>query len=762
MKFALGQPLTRLEDARLLTGKGRFTDDLRRSQLAEALILRSPYAHARIVSLDVKAASAMPGVLGIFTSADIDQAGVGDLPCAFRAKNADGSKAKLVPHPALARGFVRHVGEGLAMVVAESREQGLDALEAIEVEYEPLPPQIDLALAVAPTAAQVWPEAPGNICFDWEMGDAPAVAAAFAKAAKVVALDLVNNRVHPMTLEPRAALAEYDPAEDILTLYTGCQGVHSLQGWLAGCLKIDPARLRVVTEDVGGGFGMRLFLFPEHVLTAFAARKLKRPVKWVSDRSESFLADTHGRDNVSHAELALDADGRFLALKVESLANLGAYLSQFSMFVPTFCGSGMLAGLYTTPAIHVRMQGVFTNTAPVDAYRGAGRPEAAFLIERLVDKAAREIGISPVEIRRKNFIPAAALPYRTPLGDTYDSGDFVGTMEKALQAADWQGFPARREASRKLGKLRGIGLSTYVEVCGGTSPESAAVTFSPDGKALLSIGTQSTGQGHETAYAQLFAAELGVAPQDIQILQGDTAKIPTGGGTGGSRSLPTGGPLVVDLAAKVISQGKKAAARRFNVAESAIAYENAAFVVMGDNRFASLAELAGEGALDTQASFTPAASTFPNGCHICEIEIDPETGKPEVLAYSIVDDVGRVINPLLLQGQIFGGVAQGLGQALFEEARYDHESGQLLTGSLVDYALPRADDLPSFKFAANEIPCQTNPLGVKGAGEAGAIGSPPAAINAIIDALAEYGITHIDMPATAYKIWKSLREARKK
>jgi carbon-monoxide dehydrogenase large subunit len=762
MKFGLGQPLTRLEDARLLTGKGRFTDDLRRPNLAEAVILRSPHAHARIVSLDFKAASAMPGVLRIFTSEDLDKVGIADLPCAFRAKNTDGSKAKLVPHPALARGFVRHVGEGLAMVVAETREQGLDALETIEVEYEPLPPQVDLANAATPNAAQVWPEAPSNICFDWEMGDASAVAAAFAKAARVVTLDLVNNRVHPMALEPRAALAEYDPTDDLLTLHTGCQGVHSLQGWLAGCLKIDPSRLRVVTEDVGGGFGMRLFLFPEHVLTAFAARNLKRPVKWVGDRSESFLSDTHGRDNVSHAELALDANGKFLALKVESLANLGAYLSQFSMFVPTFCGSGMLAGLYTTPAIHVRMRGVFTNTAPVDAYRGAGRPEAAFLIERLVDKAAREIGISPAEIRRKNFIPAAALPYRTPLGDTYDSGDFLDTMEKALKSADWEGFPARRAASQKSGKLRGIGLSTYVEVCGGTSPENAAIKFSSDGKAVLSIGTQSTGQGHETAYAQLFAAELGVAPQDIQILQGDTARIPTGGGTGGSRSLPTGGPLVIDLATKVIEQGKRAAARRFNVDETSISYENAAFVVNGDNRFVTLAELAGDGALDAEASFTPQASTFPNGCHICEIEIDPETGKPEVLAYTIVDDVGRVINPLLLQGQIFGGVAQGLGQALFEEARYDHETGQLLTASLVDYALPRADDLPNFKFTANEIPCQTNALGIKGAGEAGAIGSPPAAINAVIDALAEYGITHIDMPATAYKIWKSLREARKK
>jgi carbon-monoxide dehydrogenase large subunit len=594
------------------------------------------------------------------------------------------------------------------------------------------------------------------------MGDGPAVAAAFAKAARVVTLDLVNNRVHPMSLETRSAVAEYDQAEDLLTLHTGCQGVHSLQGWLAGCLKIEPAKLRVVTEDVGGGFGMRLFLFAEHVLVAFAARVIKRPVKWVGDRSESFLADTHGRDNVSHAELALDLEGRFLALKVESLANLGAYLSQFAMFVPTFCGSGMLAGLYTTPAIHVRMRGVFTNTVPVDAYRGAGRPEAAFLIERLVDKAAREIGVSPVEIRRRNFISTGSLPYKTPLGDVYDSGDFLGTMEKALKAADWEGFPVRRVASQKAGKLRGIGLSTYVEVCGGTSPESAAVNFAPDGQAVLSIGTQSTGQGHETAYAQLFAAELGVSPQNIHVLQGDTAKIPTGGGTGGSRSLPTGGPLVVELAAKVVEKGKKAAALRFNAPEETIIFENAAFAVSGDNRFVSLTELAGEGALDEKACFTPTASTYPNGCHICEIEIDPETGKPEIFAYTIVDDVGRVINPLLLQGQIFGGVTQGLGQALFEEVRYDNETGQLLTGSLVDYALPRADDLPFFKFTANEIPCQTNVLGIKGAGEAGAIGAPPAAINAIIDALAEFGITHLDMPATSYKIWKSLREARKK
>lgn len=770
IKFGIGQPVPRTEDARLLTGGGRYTDDQNQPKQLYAAFVRSPHAHAEITVVETADAAAMPGVVAVYTVADLDAAGVGPLPCLFPLKNRDGSPYVAPPRPALARDRVRHVGDPVAMVVAESLWQARDAAEAVFVDYADLPSITDTAAALAAEAAQVWDQAPNNQCFDWEAGDEAAAEAGFAKAAHVVRLDLVNNRVVPNPLEGRACLAWIEAETGRSVLSVTSQGVHSLQKQLAkNIFRIPEKSLRVITGDVGGGFGMKIFNYPEYVCTLFAARALGRPVKWTAERIEGFLSDDHGRDHVSHAELALDADGVFLALKVNTVANLGAYLSTYGPFIPTEAGVAMLAGSYRTPAIYARVRGVFTNTQPVDAYRGAGRPEAAYLLERLIDYAARQIGMDPAEIRRRNYIPAAAMPFTTVLGQTYDTGDFQQNLEDALVIADRAGFPARRVDAAKRGKLRGLGLSTYIEACSGGGPEEATLQVMGDGRVVVAIGTQTNGQGHETAYKQIVAERFGVAPERIEVVQGDTDRVRWGSGTGGSRSVPVGGAALSDSALKVLERMTAAAAALLAVPVEAARFADGVFSADGTNRtltFDEVAQSAGAGggaaAFVETARWTPPASTFPNGCHICEVEVDPDTGVTEVVRYTVVDDFGTVVNPMLVQGQIHGGVAQGIGQALHEQVVFDPDSGQLLTASFSDYRLPRAADIPPIAVKLNCVPSTTNALGMKGAGEAGAIGAPPAVINALVDALADYGVTHVDMPATPLKIWRMIQAAKAK
>ncbi|MGC2856875.1 xanthine dehydrogenase family protein molybdopterin-binding subunit [Novispirillum sp. DQ9] len=761
-RFGTGQAIRRVEDLRFLRGQGRYTDDVTLPNQAVGYVLRSPYAHCDITTLDVEAARGAPGVLGVFTCADLDAAGIGALPVVVVPKGRDGQRMAVPPRPALARGRARHVGEPVAFIVAETLDQAKDAADLIVFDADPLDAVTDMPAAVAAGAPPIWPDlAPDNVLLDWEMGDAAAVATAFAQAARVVRLDLVNNRVAPVAMETRGAIGDWDGTR--MTLITGSQGSHQLQGWLCDhVFKTGRENLHVIANDVGGGFGMRLFLFPEHVLVLFAARALGRPVKWIGDRAESFLGDTHGRDHISHAEAAVDADGRILGLKVETLANLGAYVSQMGAFVPTMAGTAMLTGVYAIPCAHARVRCVVTNTAPTDAYRGAGRPEAAYLIERLVDTVAREMDLPREEVRRRNFIPPSAMPYRTALGKTYDTGEFARLMDDAMARADWAGFEARRAEAKARGKLRGIGMSYYVEVCGGGGDETAHLHLDAQGKAVVLIGTQSTGQGHETAYGHMVAAELGIPLEDVRVVQGDTDLVPTGKGTGGSRSLPVGGSSLAVAVDKVITRGKAVAAQEWGVEPDAVDYEDGRFRSRATNQQFTMVEVAAlAGGIREQAAWQPPEGTYPNGCHICELEIDPDTGETTIARYTVTDDVGIVINPLLLRGQIVGGVAQSVGQALFELAAYDSDSGQLLAGTFMDYAMPRADTLPHVDFKTIEIPCTTNLLGVKGAGEAGTIGATPAVINAVVDALAPLGVTHVDMPATPHRLWRLVQSLNK-
>jgi carbon-monoxide dehydrogenase large subunit len=734
-RFGLGQSFTRVEDRRFLTGSGRFTDDISLPGQAHAVVVRSLEAHADI-RLDVAAARAAPGVLLVLTGAD----DLGSLPCDFMPKNRDGSTSTPRLRPVLAYGRVRYVGEAVAFVVAETLEQARDAAELATVDAAPLP-------TIGATAA-------GETAFDWEMGDAAAVAAAFAAAARVVELDLVNNRLAPTALEPRGCLAR--PLEGgRLELVAGSQGVHEVRDGLCRVLGLGHDRLQVITPDVGGGFGLKISPFPEEAMALVAARRLGRPVKWTADRSESFLSDTHGRDHVSHARLALDADGRFLALQVETTANLGAYASHYGAFVPSFAGTAMLPGVYAIGAFHARVTGVYTNTTPVDAYRGAGRPEASYLIERLVDVAAHDLGMAPEALRRLNFIPPEAMPFRTIGGKTYDSGEFARVMDAALARADWAGFPARRAEAAARRRLRGIGLAYYIEVCGGTSGEDVELAITPEGGALLVVGTQSTGQGHETAFPQMVAAELGLALDKVRFLQGDSDRIASGGGTGGSRSLSQQGGAIAQALDAIIAAARPTAARLLQAEDGEVAFAAGRFTAGA--RSVDFSEVVKDcGPLSSSLRFKPKANTFPNGCHVCEVEVDPDTGEPEILRYTIVDDVGVVLNPLLLKGQIVGGAVQGIGQALLEHARYDTDTAQPLTASLVDYALPRATHIPPIDFTTVEIPCRAHPLGIKGAGEAGTIGAAPAVINALCDAL---HLRHLDMPATPLALWTRLQGA---
>jgi carbon-monoxide dehydrogenase large subunit len=770
-QFGVGQPVRRIEDKRLITGAGRYTDDIDLPRQTYAFILRSPHAHARIRAIEVAAAQAAPGVLAVLTGADLQRDGIGPIPCVVPIANKDKTPLKSPPRHALATDRVRHVGDSVALIVAESLDQAKDASELVEVDYEVLPSVVD-PVAALKGEALVWDEAPRNLCLDWESGDAGATAAGLAKAAHRVELTVVNNRVVVASMEPRGALGNWDKSEERYELWTSTQGSHFIRKLLASnVFDLPEMKFRVVTPDVGGGFGMKLFLYPEHVLVLWAAKKIGRPVKWRGERADAFLTDTHGRDNVTKATLGLDKDGKFLALRIETVANLGAYLSNYGPFIPTMAGTSMLAGVYTTPAVHVDVKSVFTHTVPVDAYRGAGRPEAAYVLERLVDHAARKLGLSPEEIRKRNFIRPEQMPFTTALGLTYDSGDFARNLDDAMEAVDAAGFAARRTEAKKRGKLRGLGIATYIEQCGGGFDEMAEIRFDPSGTATVIVGSQASGQGHQTAYAQIVADRLGLPFEKIRVHQGDSDVVSFGRGTGGSRSLPVGGVAVEHAAKKIIEKARKIAAHRLEAADADIEFRDGEFRIAGTDRRIDIVEVAKaafnplvlppglEQGLDEKAHFMPSDSTYPNGTHVCEVEVDPDTGRTEILRFVVVDDFGNVVNPLMLAGQVHGGVVQGVGQALLEGAVYDAESGQLVTGSFMDYALPRADDMSQIEFDYNVVPCTTNPMGVKGAGEAGAIGAPPAVINAIVDALAEHGVEHVDMPATPEKVWRLLRAA---
>jgi aerobic carbon-monoxide dehydrogenase large subunit len=769
MKFAIGQPVRRHEDLRLITGQGRYTDDVGLPRMTQAFVLRSPAAHARIKRIDAAAARRMPGVLFVATGEDIRAAGLGDIDCTTPLMSRDGTPRHDTPRPLLALGKVRYVGQPVALVVAETLSAARDAAEAIEVEYEPLPVVTEAKDALAPGAPALFDHIAGNLVFDWDndKGDAKATAAAFAEAAHVVTLDLVNNRVVANSMEPRNAIADYEPATGRSILYTATQGPHFVRDPLAeALLKIPKDKLRVITPNVGGGFGMKAFVYPEQALVVWASRKLSRPVKWQEDRSEGFISDNQGRDHTTRAELALDASGRFLGLRVSTLANLGAYLSPFGSFVPTR-STDLVSGLYSIGAIHVNVKGVCTNTVPVCAYRGAGRPEAAYLLERMVDAAARELKMSPDAIRRVNFVPPSAMPYTSATKLVLDSGEFEEVMDRCMAAAQWPTFPERRARSEGDGKLRGIGMATYTERCGGGFPETASIEFK-DERVELVMGNQEYGTGLVTSYKQLVSDQLGIDADCIEVIMGDTDRTPSGL-TGGSRAIAVGGAALYEAGRTIIGKASQIAAHVLEVSAQDITFADGVFSVSGTDLRIDLMDVAKASrdpaklpsgmapGLDTTHHRVPPAETFPNGCHIVEVEIDPETGGVTVERYTIVDDFGRTINPLLLEGQVHGGIVQGIGQALLEHAVYDSDSGQLLSGSFMDYAMPRAGDIPAFAFSTHNVPSTSNPFGVKGAGEAGAVGAPPAVINAIVDALHHrVGARHIDMPATPRRVWETL------
>jgi len=773
----IGASVKRKEDFRFLTGQGRYTDDINRPGQVHAYFVRSPHAHAKIKKVDTSAAAKSPGVLAVFTGADMAADNVGSLPCGWVVTDRHGEAHKAPPHFPLARDKVRYVGDHVAVVIAETYAQAKEAGEMVAVDYEELPAIANPVKAMDKGAPQVHDEAPGNLCYDWVLGDEAEVNAAFAKAAHVTKVDLVNNRLIPNAMEPRAAIGEYDGGTDSYTLYSTSQNPHLLKLILcAFVLGISENKLRVIAPDVGGGFGSKIFCYAEETVCTWAAKKVRAPVKWTAERSESFSSDAHGRDHVTHAELAMDENGKFLGMKVETVANLGSYLSSFATSVPTYLYATLLAGQYTTPVIFANVKSVFTNTAPVDAYRGAGRPEATYVVERLVEVAAREMKLDPAEIRRRNFIQPDQFPYQTPVALQYDIGNYGASMDKALEMIDYAGFPARKKASEAKGKLRGIGFSAYIEACG-IAPsavvgslgagvglwESAQVRFNATGTVSIFTGSHSHGQGHETTFSQLVAETLGIPIENVEIVHGDTGSIPMGMGTYGSRSLAVGGSAIAKACDKIIEKSKKIAAHLMEASVEDVEFEAGKFRVAGTDKEKSIAEIAFtayvphnyppdlEPGLDETAFYDPLNFTYPAGVHIAEVEIDPATGVTEIVDWVAVDDFGKVINPMVVEGQVHGGIAQGVGQALLENCVYDMESGQLLTGSYMDYCMPRADDLPSFRVGMTQTACTHNPLGVKGCGEAGAIAAPAATINAITDAL---GILSMDMPATAEKVWR--------
>src|SRR2546425_2568651 len=775
-KFGVGQSVRRLEDPPLVQGLGRYADDVTLPRQAWGVVVRSPHAHARIRRIDVTRARAAAGVLAVLTGDDLAADGLGNLPTDKNRKRRDGTPAFPTPRPALAQGRVRHVGDPVAFIVAESAAQAVDAAERVVVDYEPLPAVALTADATRAGAPAGWDEAPDNVAFLWEVGPRDAVERAFAAAAHVTRLPFVVTRVAPAPLEPRGAVGEFDRRTGRYALYTGIQAPHGLRTLLAEqVLKVPQSHLRVVTGEVGGSFGMKSGVYPEVVLVLWAARRLGRPVKWTSDRREGFVTDEAGRDNASTVELALDAGGKFLGLRVAITLNVGAYLTPRSAG-PGTNNVGGVAGVYTTPAIHVQTTGVFTHTTPTGPYRGAGRPEATYAIERVIDLAAMELKIDPIELRRRNLIPAAAMPFKTGLVFTYDCGEFGRGMDMALSLADRAGFEKRRAEARKQGKLRGLGIANPIEVAGGPytamNPDTAELRVNADGSVSLFAGSTSMGQGNETAFAQIVSEKLGVPPERIQVFWGDSDLLGAGRGNGGSGALTVGGSAVTRAARKIIEHGRKNAARLLEAAPEDVVHQDGKFTVKGTDKgvtFANVARAAYvprqlpkgmEPGFSEEASFTPSAVTFPNGSQICEIEIDEETGAVRVVRHTVVDDVGRMVNPMLVKGQIHGGVVQGLGQGLYEELTYEATTGQLLAGSFMDYAMPRADDMPAFDVDSHEVPTEVNPLGAKGAGEAGTVGALPALLNAVNHALAPLGVRHLDMPVTAERVWRAIQDAK--
>jgi len=765
-EFAIGQGVSRFEDPRLIQGGGRYTDDIKLPGMAHGVVLRSPHAHAKIKSIDTVAAKAAPGVLCVLTAADVKAAGFSDLPVPGNLKRRDGSPQYKPRYPILAEDRVRWVGDYIAFVVAETVAQAMDAAELIQVDYEPLPAVTSTTEAPKPNAPRVWEDCADNICFVELVGDKAAVDAAFARAAHTVKHRFVVNRVTAVSMEPRGAVGDYHAADGRYTLYTALQRPHPVRADLAKLLKVSESKVRIITGDTGGSFGMKSPIFNEMPLVLLASKLTGRPVKWISTRSEAFLSDAQGRDNVTEAELALDKDGTFLALRVKTVAAIGAYL-QANM--PAFIfNAGTLAGCYRTPAIHVDITGVFSNTNPVRPYRGNGRPEAAYVIERMVDLAAGELGIDPAELRRRNYIAPSAMPFKTGLTFTYDSGEFEKNMDLALALADFKGFKARKSAARKAGRLRGFGISSTIERAAAASTEGAEVRFDRSGTATLFSGSNTQGQGHETVLKQLVCDRLGLDPHTMQYVQGDTDQVFYGEGTGGSRSATMAGSATHLATEKIVAKARAIAAHMLKVNPDELNFADGVFSSKATNRTLTVQEIAKESfdpaklpqgmeaGLSATAVYTAPLANYPNGCHICEVEIEQDTGKVEIVRYSVVDDVGTVLNPLLLHGQIHGGIAQGVGQVLMEDIHFDAQ-GQLVTGSFMDYAMPHAHDFCDMEVESNPVPTKTNPLGVKGAGEAGCVGALPAVANALVDALAEFGVKHIEMPATPERVWRAMQ-----
>lgn len=779
----IGESVLRKEDYRFLTGAGQYTDDITLPRMAHAVFVRSPHAHALVKSVNTSAAKSAPGVIGVLEGKDVANDKINGLPCGWLITSTDGQPMKEPPHPILALDKVRYVGDHVVMVVAETLEQAKNAAELVEVDYEPLSAVVDVRDAKG--GAALHDIAPDNHCYKWAIGDKAQVDAAFNGAAHITKLDLINNRLVPNAMEPRAAIGSYSRANDDYTLYVSNQNPHVERLLMtAFVMGLPEHKVRVVAPDVGGGFGSKIYLYAEDVCLTWASKKLNRNIKWICERGEAFLSDAHGRDHSSHAELAIDKDGKFLAMRVHTDANLGAYLSTFSTCVPTILYATLLAGQYTTPLVYAEVDAWFTNTAPVDAYRGAGRPEATYLLERIVSRAAFELGLSQDEIRRRNFI--TQFPYQTPVALQYDIGDYVACMDASQKLADVAGFKARQEASKAQGKLRGIGYSSYIEACG-LAPSNIAgalgaraglfecgeVRVHPTGSVTVFTGSHSHGQGHETTFAQVVASRLGIAVDAVDIVHGDTGRVPFGMGTYGSRSISVGGAAIMKALDKIEAKAKKIAAHLLEASDTDIDFANGEFTVRGTDKkipFGTVALTAYvphnypletlEPGLNETAFYDPTNFTFPSGTYIAEVEIDPETGVVRLDRFTAVDDFGTIINPMIVEGQVHGGLVQGIGQALIENCVYDRETGQLLTGSFMDYAMPRADDFPEFKIGHVCTPCTHNPLGTKGCGEAGAIGSPPAIINAVLDALAPLGVKDIDMPATPHRVWQAIQAVK--
>ncbi len=754
MKFGIGQPLKRIEDARLLTGNGLYTDDISFDNQAYMYILRSPHASAKILDIDTSETEGIKGLIKIINWKDIADLSIDDMRTTFLVKNKDGKEMIDTPRHILAKDYVRYVGDPILAIVAESLSIAENVAEKIIINFQELDNVTDVISSLESKAPLVREDLSSNLCFDWELGNKEATEKAINSSAHKISIDLINNRLVPNPMECRSTIGIYDNSNQEYTLYCSSQGVHSLKRKLSAILNKPEDKINVITKDVGGGFGMKIFNYPEYVLSLAASNLVNKPVKWKASRTESFLSDIHGRDHFSRAKLGLDSNFKFTGLIVETYANMGAYMSDFAVFIPTYAGTGMLTGCYDIKTAYANVKGVYTNTGPTDAYRGAGRPEAAYLIERLVNKSAKKLGISPVEIRKINLIDKSQMPYKTALGHTYDSGDFKKNLIDATRLADIDKFEERKKNSLKRGFLRGLGISTYIEACGGGGPEFATIGIGKNGNVTVKIGTLSNGQGHETSYGQIVSEILDIDISLVQIIQGNSKEIKKGSGTAGSRSTPVGGSALKVAAENLLIKTKEFLSQNLGININLIKYENGVFHCNNKNytwaEASSLTENQNS-LLEAEGSWTPpqGSFTYPNGTHLCELEVDKENGKVEILSYFVVDDFGKVINPLLLEGQVHGGIVQGIGQALFEETIYD-QNGQLLSGSFMDYAIPRASDVPNFNFSYNEILCKTNLLGVKGAGEAGAIGAPPAVINAICDALST---ENIDMPAKPEKLW---------